>query len=439
MSENLMAAYLERSLTSAEMSAVESHVAGCTSCQEVLALALKLQSENATVPLQALSTPSKKRLFHFSIPIPAIGALLVCIALGALFFRWPHQAPVSDKLEQVAELRAPVEPTAQPPAPVTAGPDVLKKARVGAPVDKMDLREAQTEDKATASPGTQSALLYRSDELDSIEGNSKEKTLSKKEEDHAGSVLAGSSAALPFQAASEIPPGRGEKDAGPRSVPALLPMAAVPAGAVSGKGNNLPPTEAESARPIVADQTASLLSQSVDAPLNGRGEAATVPPTVPAAPKPAALQAGGASGGEKGLPAKEELGKPESSTSDQSAEAIVLARTQQPFVRPPLYAASNRIATSLYQTESVESSLQFAIKNLSANRKTAKSKKIGDRVFYKHMGFSIDGHCIEHAENPIVSVTADDPEYKTILEKYPEIISILPAAIYWESKNYLLR
>ena len=51
----------------------------------------------------------------------------------------------------------------------------------------------------------------------------------------------------------------------------------------------------------------------------------------------------------------------------------------------------------MYETESVESSLRFAIKNLGSKLKTAESRKIEDRVFYKNLGYWIDQQCTEHA------------------------------------------
>jgi hypothetical protein len=440
VSENLMAAYLEKSLTPEERSAVETHIADCAACQGVLALALKLQSENDSVPLQALSTGSKKRLFHLSIPIPALGALLLCIAIGALFFRWPHRPPEASREQQVAELRSPVQRTSQPTARVATNSEALEEARVGVPVNEMKAREVQPEHKSTAPTVAQSALPYRSDGLDAIEENSGAEILSKKKAESLGPGVVGTIASTPGNVPKELSAARAEVTTRSLTVPTSPGMAALPAVAAPGNGNNLPSKEAESAGSIVSDKILGLRSQSADTPFADHRKETTIPTTVASELKPKALPVGGAVGGAgKDLQANEAAGKSESSTSDQPKEAVVLARTQQPFVRPHLYAASNRIATSLYETENVESSLQFAIKNLGLNLKTAGSRKIGDRVFYKHLGFSIDGQCVKHAEDPVVSVTVNDPEYKAISEKYPEITSILPAAIYWESKNYLLK
>ena len=78
VSENLMAAYLEASLSPQEMSAFEAHVSDCAICQEVLAVYMKLQPHEADgLPNEAL--PEKKTLFRFSLPIPvAWGAAGLC-------------------------------------------------------------------------------------------------------------------------------------------------------------------------------------------------------------------------------------------------------------------------------------------------------------------------------------------------------------------------
>jgi hypothetical protein len=440
VNENLMAAYLERRLTPEEQRTVESHVADCPSCQEVLALALRLQSEEDSASPQASSTRSKKVLFNLSIPIPALGALLICIVIGALFFRWPHpKRETAVKEQPVAELHSPAQPAAQPPYPAATSSDASKEVRMEALIDEMRTKEARAENKTTIPPVAQSAASPRFDGLDSIKGISREKIPQKNAAGSPAPVLAGTVTTAPAQAANEPSTARDEVGTASRAVPTALAMTALPAGGGAGAENDLQAKKAESAGPKAIDTGSVLLSQSADTTTTGRGEAATVPPTVPSSLTTAALQTGAVSGGEQNLQGKMAAGKPEHSTPEQPAEAIVLARTQQPVTRPHLYAASNRIATSLYETESVETSLQFAIKNLSANLKKAESRKIGDRVFYKHRGFSIDGQCAKHAENPIVSITVQDPEYKSILEKYPEIISILPAAIYWDAKIYLLK
>jgi len=120
-------------------------------------------------------------------------------------------------------------------------------------------------------------------------------------------------------------------------------------------------------------------------------------------------------------------------------DAVVSIRTQQPLHRPPIYAAQNRIATSLYTTSSVESTLRFAIKNLGTNIKSAESKAIADRVFFKNLGYWIDKQCTEHPDSEIVELASEAPEYTTILTHYKDLKGILPVLVYWEGKTLLLR
>lgn len=88
--ENLMAAYLESSLSPEERAEFESHVADCAVCREVLALSIGLQAQESDHRTIA-RTDSKKTLFRFSIPIPILGLLLLVMVLVAVLSRFPHR------------------------------------------------------------------------------------------------------------------------------------------------------------------------------------------------------------------------------------------------------------------------------------------------------------------------------------------------------------
>ena len=107
--------------------------------------------------------------------------------------------------------------------------------------------------------------------------------------------------------------------------------------------------------------------------------------------------------------------------------------------RPHIYAAQNRIATSLYTTSSVESTLRFAIKNLGSNIKSAESKAVADRLYYKNLGYWIDKQCTDHSDSEIVELASEDPEYKAILAQYPDLKAIFPVIVYWQGKTCVLR
>jgi hypothetical protein len=78
------------------------------------------------------------------------------------------------------------------------------------------------------------------------------------------------------------------------------------------------------------------------------------------------------------------------------------------------------------------------IKSLDSKSKSAEMKTIGDKVFYKNLGYWIDKQCAENSGDPIVEVKSADPDFALLIQKYPDMKKILPAIIHWEKKNYLL-
>ena len=119
---NLVTAYLEGSLSQPERTGIEAHAAICPSCQELLALSMKLADED--LPLEegvAAVSPRRKVLFRFSIPISALAAVLLTAGL-ALFLMW-HQRSEKPVSTEMAELRA-----REVPAPPGSGAESPAKA-----------------------------------------------------------------------------------------------------------------------------------------------------------------------------------------------------------------------------------------------------------------------------------------------------------------------
>jgi hypothetical protein len=326
VSENLMAAYLEESLSPDESAAFESHVSDCAACREVLALSMKLRppEEEAFVP--DVPPGSKNTLFHFSVPVPVLGALVVGIVLFAVYLRIsnrPNENTISDRIAELRPSPQQVEAVAQD-APVAA--------RANARVNK----EAPQKKASIGSAAAMPADDYRKD-------------------------------------AAKFPADE--------NLTAAVPVVAIP----------------------------------------------------PASPSPAGTLSAVLADSDLSAKQKSEV------ETKEATDQIASIRAQEPVSRPRVFAAANRIATTLYSSTPVEASLRFALTNLGANSKGNETREVGDRVFYRSSGFWIDRQCVEHSGNPIVEITTEDPEYKVILEKYPDVRSILPAAIFWEAKNYLLR
>lgn len=103
--ENLMAAYLEASLTLQETAEFESHVAHCDLCRQVLALAMKVHpGETAIRPASAVS--SRKTIFRFSIPVPVLGVLILAGLLIPVLFKVRQNRKESLPGNQVAVLQS---------------------------------------------------------------------------------------------------------------------------------------------------------------------------------------------------------------------------------------------------------------------------------------------------------------------------------------------
>jgi len=83
--ENLIAAYLESRLPAAETAQVEEHASTCASCQEVMALAMKLDQPEIGVAAEALS--HKRVLFRLSIPLAALPLVLLALGGAYLIYR----------------------------------------------------------------------------------------------------------------------------------------------------------------------------------------------------------------------------------------------------------------------------------------------------------------------------------------------------------------
>jgi hypothetical protein len=413
--ENLMAAYLEASLSPQEMSAFEAHVSDCAVCQELLAVYMKLHPhEGDDLPNAALS--EKKTLFRFSIPIPALGVLLVCAVIAAVFFRFQNQTPESAGKDQVAELQAPVQqPEAQSaepreklsqavssPAPRTAAPNIAQTDAAG------------MEKKGTAG-GSIDVLGARLDKL--------AEAIPSQISPPAPVPVSASIAAGALPAADSILESEQKKEQG---------------AVVSARTNEWTAVAA------ISDSKAKTETNAGGVPvaLQDKPSETAVYEALAAAPAavPEPSKADMTSAADRNLESKP--GKDGGAVAPVAADerdAVVSIRTQQPLSRPRIYAAQNRIATSLYTTSSVESTLRFAIKNLDPNIKSAESKAIADRVYIKNLGYWIDKQCTEHAESEIVELAPEAPEYKAILAQYPGLKAIFPVLVYWQGMICVFR
>ena len=343
--ENLMAAYLEASLSPQEMTEFESHVSECATCQEVMALAMKLRPEGSNMSGIA-PAGSKRTLFRFSIPIPVLGALLIGAVFIAVFFRFANHSGEKPQATSIAELRQAVQKTeeshqlkaqiAEPHPPAQPMKAAVRNAPAASAIPKPFESSAPARD-----------VLYK---------------------DKQSSELVQAENKTGFEVNDE----KGEAPA-PMRDDMLQP----------------PPAPASAAVPKLE------LQQSL----------------------------------------------PADTASQTAGNAFVPPVVQETVSRPKIYAVQNRIATAHYTEMPPMASLGAAIKALSlpVNIKAAKSRKIGDRTFLRVSGPWVDQQCVAYPQAQVIEIAPEAPEYELILKRYPDIRSILPAAIYWEGKNYFLQ
>jgi hypothetical protein len=66
-------------------------------------------------------------------------------------------------------------------------------------------------------------------------------------------------------------------------------------------------------------------------------------------------------------------------------------------------------------------------------------QKIGDKEFYLDSGYWTDLQSLEHPGVPVVEIRPADPEYKSILGQYPDLLKLTPAKIFHSGRIYIIR
>jgi len=192
--ENLLAAYLERSLSDQEESRLEDHVSQCASCQELLALSMKT-FDDERMPAPALAVSREQRsLLRFSVPLAAITVLTIGVGMATLFlltteFRKPgrtdvaQQVPPADAPASRQMQRAQPEPSnlpVEPATPSTPGLPPAQDSRVRGAIDQMTPakdKEARAKEQPVSAeyalPSEPEGELSKADRLASNEATNK--------------------------------------------------------------------------------------------------------------------------------------------------------------------------------------------------------------------------------------------------------------------------
>ena len=400
--ENLMAAYLEASLSPREAADFETHVSKCDSCQEILALAMKLQSRAGERRLQQ-PAGSKRTLFRFSIPIPVLGALVVAVVLAAVFLRFPNKPDQKRDNQQIAEVRRSVLETQQ-----------TELKRTETKLEEPSFVSAK-------SARTDSALRHEKSSV--AAARLQAPGMPKNEDASVSGDYRADLAPIPPQPSPEAAP----------VVPAPASVAAdslVQAFQDANEGRKL---LGEKGTPVV---TAKGEVKEGTLETAAKDTAGTVPAAVPVGDLAQRLLLAPAPTPAMGAAQPQQAGKAKNAAVDEAASI----RVQETVARPHVYAVQNRIAIAHYTNPSVAASVRLALKDLDSRaQKPAESRKIGERLFYKKSGYWIEKDCVIHPDATIVEITSEASEYAQILKDYPEIGTLIPALIFWNSRLYLLR
>jgi Putative zinc-finger len=138
---NLIAAYLDSTLTAIARARLEEHASRCDSCQEVLGLAFSLSDAEREIEAPSAGRPERARqAFRIPLYASAIAIVAAAIATGVLILKVTREQPAS----QTAVLRGAVPPD----RPVPASPAVEGRK---ATAPERDSRDASN--RLTDTPG----------------------------------------------------------------------------------------------------------------------------------------------------------------------------------------------------------------------------------------------------------------------------------------------
>ena len=134
---DLLAAWFDRSLSTSEAERIETHAAGCGSCQQILADLAR--SEPEVIRAAPLPAPARPWHWHWRWLVPVTTAVIVIVAVGNRTLRAPQPLTISAR-QPVAEAVSPgaaaadaaAQPSAVAPAAVSteaAGRDYASPTR----------------------------------------------------------------------------------------------------------------------------------------------------------------------------------------------------------------------------------------------------------------------------------------------------------------------
>jgi hypothetical protein len=163
VNENLMAAYLEASLSPKETAEFESHVSDCAICRETLALAIGIGNQEGAGRPVIDAEPGRARSRFFRL-VPVAGVLILAIALIPVISKLMHKQAEKPPKNQIAELHMAATPfqkteiTEQPAKSEPIKPRPAETIKIQSPPERKPLEQQVFKDKKEESSLTAAFL-----------------------------------------------------------------------------------------------------------------------------------------------------------------------------------------------------------------------------------------------------------------------------------------
>jgi len=157
----ILAAYIDRTLSTRERADCEGHLASCAHCQEHVAALVRLSEVDAPFQVRAAAAPARAvRISWFRLAYA--GPVLAAALVAGVYFMGPFRPIIQQTPENNHPARPPITPSSPPPqkyGQVEDKPSSATERRAGQPGDNKTLDDrtqtvARAEKKAATQPQT---------------------------------------------------------------------------------------------------------------------------------------------------------------------------------------------------------------------------------------------------------------------------------------------
>lgn len=119
-------------------------------------------------------------------------------------------------------------------------------------------------------------------------------------------------------------------------------------------------------------------------------------------------------------------------------EGATLSSVRELSVAAPTLRMKGQRADGPQSSIQEDNAAEADIKDLEEPKGSA-SRKIGDKEFYWDSGYWTDRQCLQHPEVPVIEIAPANPEYKSIVERYPDLLTLKPVRIFSVDRIYIFR